>query len=126
MSPLRRLFEALHQPVSPEMKELLSRRWRELPEQLQTPNQVLGRQLEVRGELRFGETPHPFVATLPVEEPSAVVWTGGGFVEAAGEDLDENAPGLALGWVGPPRIHDRVATDADPELERQLKALGYL
>ena len=45
MSPLRRLFEALHQPVSPEMKELLSRRWRELPEQLQTPNQVLGRQL---------------------------------------------------------------------------------
>lgn len=39
------ILRALLHPVSAEMKDLLSRRWQELPDHLQTDRQVLGRQL---------------------------------------------------------------------------------
>ena len=86
---------------------------------------VFGRQLEVRGELRENGTHRPFSVSFEVEEPGALAWRDGRFVEVSPEDLGE-APGLALSWIGPARIHDRSATSRDPELERQLRALGYL
>ena len=58
--------------------------------------------------------------------PSSFEWDGSRWVGRSESDAEAESVSLTIGWHLQPGVEGDVPFEQDPELKRQLEALGYL
>lgn len=90
---------------------------------------VFGSRLEVSGHLQDGSLRDPFGHTFDADhlpKDGVLQWSTDRHWHTSDDGNDDSVPFLRLFWQGERRLAEESPSSSDPELRRQLEALGYL
>jgi arylsulfatase A-like enzyme len=89
---------------------------------------IFGQRLHLRGALELQGERHSFDHTFHADglEEAAALWFEEQRWQSGGRSIPQGGTGFHLRWQGGRREHGEQPSALDPELRRQLEALGYL